>query len=1781
MAKRRGYTLIIIGLLFGVAIGFGIREVKRQIGLALMEMLEVEAYTSAGCHFVVDSIDISLLRGRAVALNPQVACEGVPHLHFKRIVAKFGLRRIRERIIDLELTLIDGRTQGFAAKSTTFKFIDSLAAPIAPERDTPDRYKVKLQRLDVVDLAGIETIAGHRVIAQGVALEMMRTPADDFSLIPQIQTVAVESDSKTIIIENVSAALDLTDEQIIFRNIFAHLDSILARGEFSLSNDSASKVTGKFSIAGDLAQLSSSITGNFSSSVALTGTADNPVLRGTVNTTDLAVEGFSANEQLSAAFDTEAAALRVSRLSVGFDPAKLNLETPLVVSATGNSGKATLHLIAPLLGHTGIELIGNLDSPAIKLKGSAASADGSEIQIALMLSNLLAQPEISGTGAGLFPGLPKLALVIERVSNGVARILLTGSEDSIKGVANVDLAHGTGDLDLSVASTLIAQQVPCGALNATAQYRWNNFAPKLGSGLIKLITLGGGCELSATTLRNPVELQILDGILHVSGISLISLGKPFSIQGTVNFDTGFDLTASGIIDLTTIRGLIPSVDELSGTGEGKITVIGPISAPSVSGSVDVRDVRLEQAKSGIEISHVTGPILIENNILTFKDLAGTFNGGIVNINGSIDVANFSQSNARITAKRFAFEPMNSLSLLASGDVFIDQTAEGARVSGTLVIDSAEFSDEITLSEVLRIIERAIISRRTQNTQSTNSVLPQVQLDLTVKGSRNILVDTNLGAAELSTDLSITGTLREPLLRGDVTVRSGWLGFQNRRFEVNSGRLVFSPPDLEPVLELTAETILPARTGENVLVILTGRGPLTAPTFSLSSDQPISERELLSLVSAGGSFNSRTRANTLGDSRTGDGTSLLEELARLHLRTFFTKLIDVDSLSISPLFNPRSGLIEPALVAEKLLADSLTLIGESTLSGVDGIARARLQLDLTDDLAVAALAEDDATRSSVPTELQITYTLLSRHARRLTVSLEGNKTFSDREILSALRLANTSLVTPQDIVELETQLKTYYAKAGFPLVSVKIGCSKLVDTCSEIVISLEENAPQRVSRIEFIDSELPPSISNATRRALSAIPKKQLATEEFRSSRVKSTINALRSEGYIAARVSGNYRCSSSDADCVLALSVSSGTPISFVFIGNTLFNSAQFLDAIRLFDRTQPFGNNTIAVLGATIERLYRERGMLFATVSYERHKDASDAGRTVYEITIDEGSKVSVSNVSLMGVEPAVRDELLANFSAKRRDELLHPSVALEEEIEANAFEIAIKLKELGFLSAFVDGKIVPIGDTNSVEIQYKIESGERSERVQPNIVNWPMYVPLPEDLTAPTYSNEMDSRGERLVSTLRSAGYLNAEVSAGSQNESDPSTITFLPGELTSIRSISVSGTLLIADKVILDAIQLRVGDPMSQKLLNAARSRLLRLGLFSRVLANTTPDGDVTFEVLERSPRSLEIGTGLNSEYGFHLFGEAADREIFGDGRQLALRLDGYYDSSSSTVSKGTASAQFRVPLIFNSNLGLSEDLRFQRFDQVTLPFDLDRWSLASFLSGENEAWTYSFGHTFLVDQLDNVDPGSILGEFDTGTVNLGFLSGTVSYDDRDAPLNPQSGFLLSLDSKLASPLFGSEANFFELSPRFSWATELKYPWGLAYQLRLGLRQPFGSTDEVPITQRYFTGGRTSVRGYKENSLGPTGASDAIQGGRYLGVQNVELRYKPVEAIAILGFVDSGSVFLDSPTLNELRHSTGLGIRYLSPVGPIGFDVGFPIARRSDEDTYRLHFSIGTIF
>ena len=186
----------------------------------------------------------------------------------------------------------------------------------------------------------------------------------------------------------------------------------------------------------------------------------------------------------------------------------------------------------------------------------------------------------------------------------------------------------------------------------------------------------------------------------------------------------------------------------------------------------------------------------------------------------------------------------------------------------------------------------------------------------------------------------------------------------------------------------------------------------------------------------------------------------------------------------------------------------------------------------------------------------------------------------------------------------------------------------------------------------------------------------------------------------------------------------------------------------------------------------------------------------------------------------------------------------------------------------------------------------------------------------------------------------------------------------------------------------------------------------------------------------------------------------------------------------------------------------------------------------------------------------------------------------------PFNPTRGYALNADFRLSAKPFGSEAEYSSLdsgastiipldlfSPRFSFALHARAASSWTYR----------GTEEVPISQRFYLGGRRTVRGFRENSLGPRGVNGNIIGGDMLFLGSSEFQYMLYDLFSLHLFFDTGNVYLrdQDPSLTDVRKSAGVGFRYRSPIGPIGFDIGHPLDEKSGEPSVRVHFSVGSNF
>ncbi len=1339
----------------------------------------------------------------------------------------------------------------------------------------------------------------------------------------------------------------------------------------------------------------------------------------------------------------------------------------------------------------------------------------------------------------------------------------------------------------------MAPDAECAHLTGSLEYDFNLPLMDQGDGTLGLSRVDLGCNEYRLSLEKEKSFPIKNGLLSLSGLHFAGIDTSLGVEGTVHLSQGTDLTIGGNLQLHTVAGLLPTVDDIEGSLVTAVKIKGTPGALSITGNAALQDGLLTIESSDISARKVNGSLQFVPDGFVFKNFTGLLNGGAFDVTGSIYPLLMERSSIHFNAHDVLITPQENTSLVTSADLTLSRGESGnALIKGAVTIESGEFQKSIDMTTILRALSRYIFFSSAQREGPGARGLPKADLDVTFTAPRNLFVVTNWAGVELNANLRITGTLAVPIIEGTMESVSGQFLLKDRQFEITSGVLKFIPGTNEPRLEVIAESSIRSHTGDTVLVLLEASGPLTQPRVVVNSDRGLTQREIFNLLTAGGGSDvDRTLINR-------GGRNTLSMLGRGEWNEdqgfgrFLRNLARIDSILIEPSYNTQTGVIEPTIVARKNISDRLSLIGESSIGTTTSDSRLRLIYNLTPSVNVAGIVESSSTKQTTAVGTDLTYTILAEQNQFLKTTIVGNDAVSRDEILSAIRLTDSAQLPVEEIDKLTKSVKKFYDSSGFFDSTVSADCAGATDMCRELSLEVIEGPQSHIRNVrwEGEDSERLKSLNDVLK-----IKKNTPATKAILERFEKTLTHELRNEGYIAARVEARYEETVDPAKKDLVISILAGQPVTFTFVGNKKFSPKDFLETINLFNRKQPFGTNTINILVQNIERMYREAGYLYATITFDRQFDSLKE-RVNYLITIQEEQRIAVGEVKIEGNLSLSTEKLQQRFAesfGEFYDEMWSPQYAIDERLEENVQTLKAIYTEEGFPAVEVSYRLLEDEKKNSLDIVYSILEGEplRAEAL--------VQEGLPDDVMPPSlprgpYSIPKANRYiQSLLNALNDAGYHNPGITTEFDENPFGIRIKVTPGVQTRVGTIEIDGNLNIASAIIERSLKIHDGDPWNLNKIDETKRRLLSLGLFSRVSiapSDGTLDSseeDLVIKVVERPLDTLEVGVGANSEYGAHFFGEAVDKALFHDGRSLSLRVDSYYDSVSAEVSQGVANLRYSDPYVLGLDSSLNQDLRFQKLDLSTQEFDLNRISLATYI---NSTWenglSHTIGHTFAQDNLDNVSQDAILSSLDEGIVNVSFLSGSVIYDERDDPVLPTTGLNAKFDYKLSSQGIGSDSDFYSVGAKIGVLRPLQ---GISRRLSVALTiggasaWTFGGTEQVPITQRYYLGGRNAIRGFRENSLGPRGSAGSVLGGDVLLANSAELRYLTTDTISLHIFVDAGNVFLrnNDPHYGDLRYSTGIGIRYLSPIGPIGMDIGHPLDRARGESPYRVHFDIGASF
>ncbi|MEZ5825015.1 MAG: outer membrane protein assembly factor BamA [Geminicoccaceae bacterium] len=469
-----------------------------------------------------------------------------------------------------------------------------------------------------------------------------------------------------------------------------------------------------------------------------------------------------------------------------------------------------------------------------------------------------------------------------------------------------------------------------------------------------------------------------------------------------------------------------------------------------------------------------------------------------------------------------------------------------------------------------------------------------------------------------------------------------------------------------------------------------------------------------------------------------------------------------------------------------------------------------------------------------------------------------------------------------------------------------------------------------------------------------------------------------------------------------------------------------------------------------------------------------------------------------------------------------------------------------------------------------------------------------LVETKTGDTYNAELvESTIRSLTDKTGELGYAFANIDPVTNIDHGDLTIdidySINEGQRVYVNRIDINGNVRTLDEVIRREMRLAEGDAYNVALLRRSQQRIRNLGYFESVDVSTSPSAsadriDITIRVSERSTGELSFGAGFSTSDGPLFDIRLTERNLLGRGQSI---------TGNFTVSgrRQDIELSFTEPYFLDRELAAGFDL-FRRKTDYQSESSFDETSTGGVLRAGyplTEHLRHSVRYTLRDDEIENVsNTASVFIRNEEGNRITSAVGQTFVYDRRDTRFLPSEGYLLRADQEIAG--LGGDNRFLMHEGRADFYYQ--FVPDVVLNLGGGIGYIFGfSGEDVHLSNRFFIGG-SSLRGFSAGGIGPRDSltNDALGGNLYY-TGTAELRF-PLglpEELRMFGrtFVDAGTlteIDVDGPSLldsGDLRVGAGIGLSWLSPLGPLSIDFAQALVEEDEDETESFRISFGTRF
>ena len=524
------------------------------------------------------------------------------------------------------------------------------------------------------------------------------------------------------------------------------------------------------------------------------------------------------------------------------------------------------------------------------------------------------------------------------------------------------------------------------------------------------------------------------------------------------------------------------------------------------------------------------------------------------------------------------------------------------------------------------------------------------------------------------------------------------------------------------------------------------------------------------------------------------------------------------------------------------------------------------------------------------------------------------------------------------------------------------------------------------------------------------------------------------------------------------------------------------------------------------------------------------------------------------------------------------------------------------GYLEFRIDSTQVAISpDKDSISVTVNVTEGQRyvvsGVQLQGN------YLEREEEFKSlvkiragePYNADEVAETTKAFSDYFSNFGFAFARVEAVPQIDRETNRVALVlqaePSRRAYVRRISVAGNNRTRDEVIRREFRQFESSWYDGDKIKLSRDRVDRLGYFTEVGVETqevpgAPDQvDLVVSVVEKPTGSLQLGAGFSSAEKIALSFAIKQENVFGSGNYLGVEVN---------------TSKYRRTLVFSTTNpyftpdGVSRTLDlYYRTDK---PYEDQGGNYELVTKGASIRFGVPFSETdtvFFGGGVEGISikpgtniPAAYLSYAESYGYNSSSVPLTIGWtrDDRDSALAPNAGRYQRLNSEWS---VAGDARYLRANYQYQQYVPLNKKFTLAFNGELGLGKGLGGRP-FPVFKNFYSGGLGSVRGFDQGTLGPRDVTGSSLGGPKKVTLNAEL-IAPFpgagndRTLRVFTFVDVGNVYGDGDKISfsDMRASAGIGLSWISPLGPLRIAFAQPVRKFAGDRIQKLQFQIGTSF